>query len=267
MRSSSVLAAALALLAPSLTDAFAVGKVGCYNTLPGFTKVYTEQYQAASICATRCVPLKKPIMAINGFDCWCGAALPPVADKLDDADCDLVCPGYGQDMCGSIDGSYFSLWSDGMTDPAKNSISSSSTQPTSSKTSAASETKETSPSVVTNFVGGQTVIVTQSPAATESQSSSSPGPNKAGIAAGVVVGVIVIAAAIGGMWFFLRSRNRRELEDAHRRQAAINAFVKSPSDAPAFDTRLEPAIMRRMSAGSIADNQDYSRRILKVTNA
>lgn len=109
---------------------------------------------------------------------------------------------------------------------------------------------------------GQTVIVTKSPEATNSTSSS--GPNVAGIAAGVVVGVVVIAAAIGGMWFYLRARNRRELEDAHRRQAAINAFVKSPSDAPAFDTRLEPAIMRRMSAGSIADNQDYSRRILKV---
>lgn len=108
---------------------------------------------------------------------------------------------------------------------------------------------------------GQTVIVTKAP---ESTGSSSSGPNVAGIAAGVVVGVVVIAAAIGGMWFYLRAKNRRELEDAHRRQAAINAFVKSPSDAPAFDTRLEPAIMRRMSAGSIADNQDYSRRILKV---
>lgn len=66
----------------------------------------------------------------------------------------------------------------------------------------------------------------------------------------------------------MRARNRRELEDSHRRQAAINAFVKSPnSEASAFDTRLEPAIMRRMSAGSIADNQDYSRRILKVRAA
>lgn len=109
---------------------------------------------------------------------------------------------------------------------------------------------------------GQTVIVTQSPAVENNNGGSKP--NVAGIAAGVVVGVVVIAAAIGGMWFFLRARNRRELEDAHKRQAAINAFVKSPNDAPAFDTRLEPAIMRRMSAGSIADNQDYSRRILKV---
>ncbi|EDN92066.1 hypothetical protein SS1G_07928 [Sclerotinia sclerotiorum 1980 UF-70] len=34
------------------------------------------------------------------------------------------------------------------------------------------------------------------------------------------------------------------------------------------DTRLDPTLAnRRMSDGSIADNQDYSRRILKVTNA
>jgi cell wall integrity and stress response component len=67
------------------------------------------------------------------------------------------------------------------------------------------------------------------------------------------------------MFFFLRRKNRRELEESHRRQAAINAFVKTPNnEVSPFDTRLEPAIMRRMSDGSIADNQDYSRRILKV---
>ncbi|KFY91249.1 hypothetical protein V500_04771 [Pseudogymnoascus sp. VKM F-4518 (FW-2643)] len=264
---SPVLAAAVALLAPSFADAFDVGKTGCYNSLPGFTLEHNELYQAASACSTYCVPLGKPIMAIQGGDCWCGSALPPKADKVDDSKCDLVCPGYGKDMCGSADGTYFSTWTDGMTDPAKNSdTASSSAKATPSKSSQATESSPTSPSVVTNFVGGQTVIVTQSPAAAK-ESEASSGPNKAGIAAGVVVGVIAIAAAIGGTWFFLRARNRRELEDAHRRQAAINAFVKSPSDAPAFDTRLEPAIMRRMSAGSIADNQDYSRRILKVTNA
>jgi len=57
------------------------------------------------------------------------------------------------------------------------------------------------------------------------------------------------------------------------RQAAISSFVaggKTGSSAGAsHDTRLDPVIMtqRRMSDGSIADNEDYSRRILKVTNA
>ncbi|OBT50389.1 hypothetical protein VE04_09599, partial [Pseudogymnoascus sp. 24MN13] len=182
-------------------------------------------------------------MAINGSDCWCADTLPAKKHKVDISKCSMVCPGYGQDMCGSEDGNYFSTWNDGLDKTIKNADSVADSSP-SSKTSQPAETTANSPSVVTNFVGGQTVIVTQSPAASKDTGSS--GPNVAGIAAGVVVGVVVIAAAIAGM-----------------RQAAINAFVKSPSDAPAFDTRLEPAIMRRMSAGSIADNQDYSRRILK----
>lgn len=115
---------------------------------------------------------------------------------------------------------------------------------------------------LTSPAPGQTVVVTQSSTPVPVESS---GPNKAGIAAGVVVGVVVIAAAAGGLWFFLRAKKRREVEEEYKRQAAINAFVKPGStEVTSFDTRLEPAIMRRMSDGSIADNQDYSRRILKV---
>ena len=42
--------------------------------------------------------------------------------------------------------------------------------------------------------------------------------------------------------------------------------TQSPSSTSVTDSRLEPSVMfqRRMSDGSIADNQDYSRRILKV---
>jgi len=97
-----------------------------------------------------------------------------------------------------------------------------------------------------------------------------------GIAVGVVVGLIAIAAIAGGLWLFLRNKNKQEIEEEHRRQAAVSQFInggKSPGSsngASSFtDTRLDPVVMsqRRMSDGSIADNQDYSRRILKVTNA
>ncbi|KFY38283.1 hypothetical protein V495_06664 [Pseudogymnoascus sp. VKM F-4514 (FW-929)] len=275
---SSVLAATVALLGPSLIDAspnpvpakyvatFDIGEPDCYDSLYGFKKVFNQQFQAPSACAGHCVPLGKPVMAINDTDCWCSDNLPPKKNKVDLSKCSEKCPGYGDFKCGSDDGKYFSTWTDGLTkDGTAKNADAAEADAAASKASEAAASKATTPSVVTNFVGGQTVIVTKSPEAKENDSS--PGPNKVGIAVGVVVGVIAIAALIGGMWFFLRARNRRELEDAHRRQAAINAFVKSPNDAPAFDTRLEPAIMRRMSAGSIADNQDYSRRILKVTNA
>jgi hypothetical protein len=114
-----------------------------------------------------------------------------------------------------------------------------------------------------------TIIVTAS-VSPSSSSSPSSGPSTAGIAAGVVVGIIAIGAIAGGVWFYIRAKRRREVEEEHKRQAAVTAFVNSgkpnSSAGLSHDTRLDPAIMtqRRMSDGSIADNQDYSRRILKV---
>jgi len=76
---------------------------------------------------------------------------------------------------------------------------------------------------------------------------------------------------------FIRNKKRREVEDEYRRNAAVSNFItgggkpptSSGGDSSFTDTRLDPTTMaqRRMSDGSIADNQDYSRRILKVTNA
>lgn len=115
-----------------------------------------------------------------------------------------------------------------------------------------------------------TVMVTQ----TEDPSQNKPannGPNKAGIAAGVVVGVVVLVAIIAGVFLYLRHRKRREVEEEYRRQAAVNQFVSGgklhTSNSSMTDSRLDPEFMaRRASNGSIADNEDYSRRILRVTN-
>jgi cell wall integrity and stress response component len=118
-------------------------------------------------------------------------------------------------------------------------------------------------------VSGQTVVVTAS--STAGAAGGSSGPSTAGIAAGVVVGIIAIAAIGGGIWFFLRARARREVEEEYKRQVAVNAFINGgkpgSSAGSSPDSRLDPVIMtqRRMSDGSIADNQDYSRRILKVS--
>jgi cell wall integrity and stress response component len=141
------------------------------------------------------------------------------------------------------------------------------TTPSGTTITSPSHTASTTQSVVT-VVNGQTVYVTPSAAAT---GKSSGGASKAGIAAGVVVGLIAIAAIAGGVFLFLRNKQRREVEEEYRRNAAISQFTqggKHPSsNASTFsDMRLDPAVMaqRRMSDGSIADNQDYSRRILKV---
>ena len=108
----------------------------------------------------------------------------------------------------------------------------------------------------------------------DSKEEKKGGSNVAGIAAGVVVGVVVIAALIGGGVFMMRRRRNAEIEEEHRRNAAVNAFISgakppgSSDNMSMSDSRLEPGLAhRRLSDGSIADNQDYSRKILRVTNA
>lgn len=143
------------------------------------------------------------------------------------------------------------------------------TTPSGTTITTASHTPSATQSVAT-VVNGQTVYVTQTAA---SNGKSSGGTNKAAIAAGVVVGLIAFAAIAGGAFLYLRNKRRREVEEEYRRNAAINEFSsggKHPSSSGGgstfSDMRLDPAVMaqRRMSDGSIADNQDYSRRILKV---
>ena len=116
------------------------------------------------------------------------------------------------------------------------------------------------------MLAGKTVFITPSstaPAETPKEEESK-GPNKVGIAVGVVVGVLVLAAAGGAFYFWHRKTRRNELEEEYKRQAAIAAFVAPSTETSSYDTRLDTAALRRMSDGSIADNQDYSRRILKV---
>ena len=105
-------------------------------------------------------------------------------------------------------------------------------------------------------VQGETVVVTQPP---KEQKSTNTGA----IAGGVVVGVFAAASLVGGVLLYLRRKRNREIEEEHRRNAAVNSFTgKTPS---LTDARLDPVMaQRRMSDGSIADNHDYSRKILRV---
>jgi len=154
------------------------------------------------------------------------------------------------------------VWNDGLL--VQVDSDSSELYPTSSatSTSVASTTAITVPSTVYITAPGSTsaqVVYT-----TETAQPAS-GPNKAAIAAGVVVSVVLVCAFVGGLMFWLRQKRRRELEEEHRRREKPSSL--SSSSLP--DSRLEPSVMfqRRQSDGSIADNQDYSRRILKVTTS
>jgi cell wall integrity and stress response component len=119
-------------------------------------------------------------------------------------------------------------------------------------------------STPTSTQGSETTkIITATPTGDSEGGRSNVG----GIVAGVVVGIILAAAAVGGAAFYLRRKRNRELEEEHRRNAAVNAFIGKPGSSAGSmtDSRLDPImVQRRLSDGSIADNQDYSRRILRV---
>ncbi|KAI4733352.1 WSC-domain-containing protein [Aureobasidium sp. EXF-12298] len=243
----------------------------------------------------------------NANECWCGSSLPPKSSlQSDNSKCNKACVGYPSDVCGG-DGYWSVYFTTTDTDisysggggssgAAASSASSSSSaaaaksssasSSSSSAAAAASTTSATSASsasdkatVITSIAPGKTVIITQTPSAAQATSTSETvekskkgGSNTAGIAAGVVVGIVVIAALIGAAFFFWRRKQRREAETGHQQlndysNASQKPMAFRPASGP--DSRIDPHAMasRRQSDGSIADNEDYSRRILKVTNA
>ena len=84
--------------------------------------------------------------------------------------------------------------------------------------------------------------------------------------------IVAVAAIIGGVYFFLRRRKRQSAEDEYKRSNQVTDFMrgagerKGPGSGYSYgsDSRLDPEAGRRNSVGSLADNQDYSRRILRV---
>ena len=231
-------------------------------------------------------------MGLNrGSDCWCGSALPPESDKVDDSECSSPCTGFGEAKCGGTNAYsiYLTGYDNSVGSAAGSSTSDSNSDgfgggsgigggssstpnsPPSSPTQMGSTTVSQAPSVITK--AGETIVVTASgqvDATSQASTGSNGGSNKIGIAVGVVVGAIVLCALLGGGFFFIRHRNRKAVEEEYRRNQAINSFVTS--DKPhskggsISDQRLDPSLVhhRRQSDGSIADEMDFSRRILQV---
>ena len=119
--------------------------------------------------------------------------------------------------------------------------------------------------------GGQTVptVITVTTTAVPSTDSGS-GSNKVAIAVGVVVAVIVVAVAVGALFFWMRHRKNKAIEEERSRLQTMTNTVTGEKPGSSYslgDTRLDQGVMfqRRQSDGSIADNEDYSRRILKVS--
>jgi cell wall integrity and stress response component len=227
------------------------------------------------VCLDQCALAKKDVMAVHGTDCLCGDTYPPKEKRVDDKKCDTACFGFPEEPCGNI-GDYdawlvYNLGFEMNVKFDEEATTTTSSAPSSSKTGSDTEKDTTTKESATTDPNSPN---TSDDSSSSEKEEKKDGPNVAGIAAGVVVGVVVIAAVVGGGFFFLRRRRNAEIEEEHRRNAAVNAFIsgaKPPSSSGGLsmsDSRLEPGLAhRRLSDGSIADNQDYSRKILRVTNA
>ncbi|EME77603.1 uncharacterized protein MYCFIDRAFT_191065 [Pseudocercospora fijiensis CIRAD86] len=244
---------------------------GCYSSSGDMTKAGSYMYQSNGYCGDQCSGKNQAVMGLTDKDCWCGDNMPSDSDKVDDSKCNTPCPGWDKVECGG-DG-FWSVYTTG-TGTAGTESGSSSSSGSSSKTSST-----TSPvaSVSTSIAPGQTVVVTIAPSATSSSSADSSGgggTNTTGIAVGVVVGVVAVAGIIGALIFWRKRKNAREAEEEYARKNQANDFMrhggerKPPGTAYSgmSDQRLDPEAGRRNSVGSLADNQDYSRRILRVAN-
>ncbi|SPO03283.1 related to cell wall integrity and stress response component 1 [Cephalotrichum gorgonifer] len=222
---------------------------GCFSDLGELKD--TEEYKAEGVssgfCKNLALKVKAKVFAMKGGHCYFGQTYPPKDTLVDDSKCDFPCPGYGLESCGGVNGgSYASVFNSGI----------------------------------------EVDVPFYEPPAPTTQTSAAPQPteddsgrkdagtiNIAAVAAGTVVGVLSIAGAVGGVFFYMRRQRNKQIEEEHRRNAAVNSFIghRPPGSAGSLsisDTRLDPIMaQRRMSDGSIADNEDYSRRILRVTNA
>ncbi|EGO55136.1 hypothetical protein NEUTE1DRAFT_117672 [Neurospora tetrasperma FGSC 2508] len=218
---------------------------------------------SSGLCFQWCKGNQTTVAAMSqGDQCWCGTEYPPVSAQTDIENCDITCSGYNLEYCGGAD--TWSVYNLGAPTVVNSKPKTSSTSAAPSSTTSAAKT-----SSISSAVSASTVTTTESVSSDDSKKGKS---NTAGIVAGTVVAVVVVLSAVGGVFLFMRRKRNKEIEDEHRRNAAVNAFVGKPpstSDGMSMaDARLDPVLVqRRLSDGSIADNQDYSRRILRVTNA
>jgi cell wall integrity and stress response component len=240
---------------------------GCFKSVANMTVELSGSIVTSGECFKTCKD-DFYTFALQGSKCYCGMVYPPEDDLVKDSNCDWPCPGYPFEACGALK-TYYSVFNTGVELAPDNYV------PEKSTTSAAPSSTKAAESTSAEASTAPTETkeaATTSEAASDDGDDKKDGPNIGAIAAGVVVGVVLIAGIGGGAIFFVRRRRNAEIEEEHRRNAAVNAFIngsKPPGSSGSIsmtDSRLDPVMAhRRLSDGSIADNQDYSRRILRVS--
>ncbi|EPS33316.1 hypothetical protein PDE_08278 [Penicillium oxalicum 114-2] len=265
--------------------------VGCYSSKEGLSDQVSYTFQSSGWCFDRCNGKKAAVFALtSGTDCLCGTELPPSSSKVDSSKCNTACAGWPQDMCGGSD--YYSLYTTGLESdvPAVSATTASgststsgsgsnsgngkgsgsgaetNTNPAQSATSNPNSGGNSAPSVVTDAVGHTTTYTSYAEQTTTDISGAiKSSHNTAAIAAGVVVGIVGLAALAGAAFFFYRSK-KQNAEGGFRGTAG--GYGRDSQPPSMTDSRFDGDYMatRRQSNGSIDDDHDFSRRILQVTN-
>lgn len=239
--------------------------VACYSSSKGLGNQASYTFQSSGWCQDRCSgsDYNSAVFALTGgSNCLCGDELPPASDKVSNDKCNTPCDGWPQDMCGGS--GFYSVYTTGLESDVS-SVSASTTSGTTDST--ATKTNGATASVSTG-ASGETVVVTSSsqpqPSADNVEAQKKSSHNTAAIAAGVVVGVVGVAALAGGAWFFYRSKKQK----AAGFRGTTGGYSRDSQPPSMSDSRFDGGYMaqRRQSNGSIDDDHDFSRRILQVTN-
>ncbi|KAA8649823.1 uncharacterized protein ATNIH1004_002500 [Aspergillus tanneri] len=263
----SAFAAAALFLAVGWPAANAQDLQGCYSDAGSLEDQGSYTYQSDGYCRKLCSDGDYGVFALHaGTHCLCGNKLPADSAKTSDSNCDKECAGWPATKCGGKNA--YSIYLTGVKSKVDKDSSSSSSSSTQSGTATTAPSDKSSQA-------GQTVIKTSTSnaeAATEmnKEDKKDSGPNTAAIAAGVVVGVVGFCALVGAIFFLRRFRNRKATEEQYRHSVGVDNYAagKPMSQSSMSDSRFDGDFMaqRRQSNGSIDDDQDFSRRILQVTN-
>lgn len=96
------LLASLALVLPALAST-SIYQLGCYSAVPVLQDAEQYTYQSYGYCEIKCMKAGYRVAALSdGSTCACSHELPKEADKVDDARCNMMCPGFPQDKCEFI---------------------------------------------------------------------------------------------------------------------------------------------------------------------
>ncbi|KAL3461419.1 WSC domain-containing protein [Aspergillus heterothallicus] len=269
---SSVLAASLMLLAGSSPAAAQQESyVGCFTSSKPLEDQGSYQYQSNGYCLNLCYDNGYSVFGLYNSDhCFCGNQLPAKSTKEDSDDkCNKACAAWPSVMCGGS--SAYSIYLTGLEDNVSyysSGSSSSSSTTTSSSNSTATQTNGSSASTDTTDEQAVETFVSSPTSHTSNKDKKDDGPNTAAIAAGVVIGVVGLAALVGAGFFLYRFKTRHPADKRLREMSNVEQFGKPTSSDSMSDSRFDGDFMaqRRQSNGSIDDDRDFSRRILQVTN-